>query len=169
MQAVEQLTTLLEKSVAQIGKIASWLSLFIVIIIVVDVFMRYTFSMTSSASFEIEWHLFGALFLLAAGWTLQADKHVRVDVFYQKFSTKTKAWVNLLGTVILLLPFCIVGFIEGLQFTITSYQIGETSPDPGGLPARFVIKSMIPIGMFLLGLQGVAIILRSIKDILVND
>ncbi len=169
MQPVEQLTTLLEKSVASIGKLASWLSFFIVIIIVVDVFMRYTFSMTSAASFEIEWHLFGALFMLASGWAFQEDKHVRVDVFYQKFSTKTKAWINLLGTVILLLPFCYVGFIEGLQFTITSYEIGETSPDPGGLPSRFIIKSMIPIGMFLLGLQGIAIILRSIKDILVND
>ena len=166
---MEQLTTLLERSVAQIGKLASWLSLLIVIIIVVDVFMRYTFSITSSASFEIEWHLFGALFLLASGWALQEDKHVRVDVFYQKFSTKTKAWINLTGTVFLLLPFCYVGFVEGLQFTITSYQIGETSPDPGGLPGRFIIKSMIPAGMFLLGMQGIAIILKSIKDILVND
>jgi len=169
LQPVEQLTTLLERSVAQIGKLASWLSLLIVIIIVVDVFMRYTFSITSSASFEIEWHLFGALFLLASGWALQEDKHVRVDVFYQKFSTKTKAWINLTGTVFLLLPFCYVGFVEGLQFTITSYQIGETSPDPGGLPGRFIIKSMIPAGMFLLGMQGIAIILKSIKDILVND
>ncbi len=169
MQPVEQLTTLLERSVAQIGKLASWLSLLIVIIIVVDVFMRYTFSITSSASFEIEWHLFGALFLLASGWALQEDKHVRVDVFYQKFSTKSKAWINLTGTVFLLLPFCYVGFVEGLQFTITSYQIGETSPDPGGLPGRFIIKSMIPAGMFLLGMQGIAIILKSIKDILVND
>ncbi|MEQ8338606.1 MAG: TRAP transporter small permease subunit [Cyclobacteriaceae bacterium] len=166
---MEQLTTLLERSVAQIGKLASWLSLLIVIIIVVDVFMRYTFSITSSASFEIEWHLFGALFLLASGWALQEDKHVRVDVFYQKFSTKSKAWINLTGTVFLLLPFCYVGFVEGLQFTITSYQIGETSPDPGGLPGRFIIKSMIPAGMFLLGMQGIAIILKSIKDILVND
>ncbi|MEQ8878817.1 MAG: TRAP transporter small permease subunit [Cyclobacteriaceae bacterium] len=166
---MEQLTTLLERSVAQIGKLASWLSLLIVIIIVVDVFMRYTFSITSSASFEIEWHLFGALFLLASGWSLQEDKHVRVDVFYQKFSTKSKAWINLTGTVFLLLPFCYVGFVEGLQFTITSYQIGETSPDPGGLPGRFIIKSMIPAGMFLLGMQGIAIILKSIKDILVND
>lgn len=169
MQPVEQLTTLLERSVAQIGKLASWLSLLIVFIIVVDVFMRYTFSITSSASFEIEWHLFGALFLLASGWALQEDKHVRVDVFYQKFSTKSKAWINLTGTVFLLLPFCYVGFVEGLQFTITSYQIGETSPDPGGLPGRFIIKSMIPAGMFLLGMQGIAIILKSIKDILVND
>ncbi|MEQ9217523.1 MAG: TRAP transporter small permease subunit [Cyclobacteriaceae bacterium] len=166
---MEQLTTLLERSVAQIGKLASWLSLLIVFIIVVDVFMRYTFSITSSASFEIEWHLFGALFLLASGWALQEDKHVRVDVFYQKFSTKSKAWINLTGTVFLLLPFCYVGFVEGLQFTITSYQIGETSPDPGGLPGRFIIKSMIPAGMFLLGMQGIAIILKSIKDILVND
>lgn len=160
---------LIEKSVATVGKLASWLSILLVLIIVVDVFMRYTFNITSSASFEIEWHLFGALFLLASGWALQEDKHVRVDVFYQGFSSKKKAWINLLGTIILLMPFCYVGLIEGIQFAFTSYRIGETSPDPGGLPARFIIKSMIPAGMFLLGLQGIAIILRSIREILTND
>ncbi|XOV92843.1 MAG: TRAP transporter small permease subunit [Bacteroidota bacterium] len=166
---MEKLIFLLETTVAKIGKAASWLTIFIVIIIVADVFMRYAFSITSSASFEIEWHLFGALFLLAAGWAFQEDKHVRVDVFYQKFSKKKKAWINLLGTVILLMPFCFVIFMESLQFTITSYNIGEVSPDPGGLPARFIIKSMIPAGILLLGLQGIAVILRSIKDLLAND
>ncbi len=166
---MEPFISTIERIVSGIGKAASWLSLLIVLIIVLDVFLRYTFSITSSASFEIEWHLFGALFLLASGWTLQQDKHVRVDVFYQKFSTRTKGWINLLGSLILLLPFCYVAFIEGLQFTITSYQINETSPDPGGLPARFIVKSMIPLGIFLLGLQGVALILRSLKDILSND
>ncbi len=166
---MEKIIILIEKSVAGIGKIASWLSIILVLIIVLDVFMRYTFSITSSASFEIEWHLFGALFLLASGWAFQQDKHVRVDVFYQKFTPRTKAWVNLMGTMILLLPLCYVGIIEGIQFTYTSYLIGETSPDPGGLPARFIIKSMIPAGMFLLGLQGIATVLRSIKEILAND
>ena len=160
---------ILEKLVTGVGKATSWLSILIVLIIVVDVFMRYTFGITSSASFEIEWHLFGALFLLGAGWTLKEDKHVRVDVFYQKFSKKTQAWVNLIGTVALLMPFCWVILIESVQFTFTSFQINEVSPDPGGLPARFLVKAMIPAGFLILGMQGIAIVLRSIKDLLEND
>lgn len=160
---------ILEKLVTGVGKATSWLSILIVLIIVVDVFMRYTFGITSSASFEIEWHLFGALFLLGAGWTLKEDKHVRVDVFYQKFSKKTQAWVNLVGTVALLMPFCGVILVESTQFSFTSFRINEVSPDPGGLPARFLVKAMIPAGFLVLGMQGIAIILRSIKDLLEND
>lgn len=162
---VDKLILVLERLVAGVGKATSWITFFIVLIIVGDVFMRYTFGITSSASFEIEWHLFGALFLLGAGWTFQEDKHVRVDVFYQKCSRTGQAWINLVGTVFLLMPLCYVVFVKSIQFSVTSFQINETSPDPGGLPARFIIKSMIPIGMLLLGIQGVATILRSIKTL----
>lgn len=146
---------------AFIGKSVSWLSLLLVLVIIIDVLMRYLFSVTSSASFELEWHLFAALFLLSAGWTLQQDKHVRVDVFYQKFSDQQKAWVNILGTLFLLLPFCVVGLAEGFRFALNAYLLGETSPDPGGLPARFIIKSTIPAGFLLLGLQGISILIKS--------
>jgi len=165
---MQQTIQLLESIVSRVGKLVSWLSLLLIVIIVIDVFLRYTFNITSSASFEIEWHLFGMLFLLSAGWAFQNDKHVRVDVFYQNFSEKTKAVVNLLGTIVLLLPLCYIGFVESTQFTIASYQIGETSPDPGGLPGRFIIKSMIPLGFFFLGLQGIAVVLRSIKTLMIK-
>lgn len=139
-----------------VGKAVSWLSLLLVLIIIVDVFLRYTFSVTSSASFELEWHLFAVLFLISAAWTLQQDRHVRVDVFYQQFSERNKARVNLFGSIFLLLPLCIVGVIEGSQFALNAYLMGEKSPDPGGLPARFIIKSVIPLGFLLLGLQGIS-------------
>lgn len=148
-----------------VGRIVSWLSVLLVLIIVIDVFLRYTLSVTSAASFELEWHLFAALFLLSAGWTLKQDRHVRVDVFYQNFSEKRKSWVNLTGSLILLLPFCIIGFLESLPFVESSFQISETSPDPGGLPARWVIKSAIPVAFVFLGLQGISEILKSIKVI----
>lgn len=118
--------------------------------------------MTSAASFELEWHLFAAIFLLGAAYTLQEDKHVRVDVFYHRFSDKTKAWVNLIGTLILLIPFCVISFSESLSFVNSSFQLGETSPQPGGLPARWIIKSTIPAGFFLLGLQGISLITKSL-------
>ncbi|MFY0608454.1 MAG: TRAP transporter small permease subunit [Cyclobacteriaceae bacterium] len=151
---------------AFVGKSVSWLSLILVAIIIADVTLRYALGVTSSASFELEWHLFACLFLLSAGWTLQQDKHVRVDVFYQNFSAEKKAWVNLIGCSFLLIPFCLVGIVEGFQFSANAYHLKETSPDPGGLPARFIVKAAMPAGFFLLGLQAFAEVLRNIKIIL---
>jgi len=145
-----------------IGQTISWMALMLVLLIVVDVFLRYVFQFSSPAVFELEWHLFAALFLLSTGWTLKNDQHVRVDLFYQKFSEKGKTVVNLLGTCVLLLPFCTVGFIESLDFALNSLKIAETSPDPGGLPARYLIKSCIPISFLLLGLQGISTMLTSV-------
>ncbi len=149
-----------------IGRAVSWLSLVLVLVIVVDVAMRYIFSITSAASFELEWHLFAVIFLLGAAWTLQEDKHVRVDVFYQRFSKKTQGWINLIGTLGLLLPFCAVAFYESLSFVGSSFSVLETSPDPGGLPARYLVKGAIPAGFLLLGLQGISEALKSIRKIM---
>lgn len=156
---------LIDKINTLIGKAVSWLTLLLVIIIVIDVFLRYTFSITSAASFELEWHLFAAIFLLGAAWAFQEDKHVRVDVFYHQFSEKKKSWVNLIGTLSLLLPFCIVGFWESLSFVKSSFSLNETSPQPGGLPARYLIKSTIPVGFLLLGMQGISVIVKSFKTL----
>lgn len=156
---------LIERIIKHIGQATSWLTFLLVIVILIDVFLRYVFNTTSAASFELEWHLFAAIFLLGAAYTLQNDKHVRVDVFYHRFSEKRKAWVNLLGTVFLLLPFCVVACWESISFVSSSFSVLETSPDPGGLPARYIIKSTIPVGFFLLGLQGVSVVLKSISKI----
>ncbi len=144
----------------------SWLTLLLVFVIVIDVAFRYLFNVTSAASFELEWHLFAVIFLLGAAYTLQQDKHVRVDVFYNRFSEKSKAWINLVGTTLLLLPFCAVAFWESLSFVEYSFAVRETSPDPGGLPARYLIKAAIPVGFLLLGLQGINLILQSITKLL---
>ncbi|MEQ9466096.1 MAG: TRAP transporter small permease subunit [Ekhidna sp.] len=156
---------IIDQAISLIGRATSWLTVLLVLVIVIDVFLRYVFNATSAASFELEWHLFAVIFLLGAAWTLQEDKHVRVDVFYHSFSESKKAWVNLIGTLLLLLPFCAVGFWESLSFVESSYSLGETSPQPGGLPARWIIKSTIPVGFFLLGLQGISLILKAINII----
>ena len=149
-----------------IGKSVAWLSLALVLLIVMDVFLRYVLQFSVPATFELEWHLFAAIFLLSAGWTLKNDQHVRVDLFYQHFSEKGKAWVNLVGSILLLIPFCVVGFTESLDFTINSWKVNEISPDPGGLPARYVIKGCIPTAFLLLGLQGVSALLKSISTLI---
>ncbi|MEO9482617.1 MAG: TRAP transporter small permease subunit [Ekhidna sp.] len=154
--------TVIDKLNSAIGKAISWLTLLLVLVIVIDVILRYSLSITSAASFELEWHLFAAIFLLGAAYTLKEDKHVRVDVFYDRFSNKNKAWVNLIGGLALLLPFCAIAFWESLSFVESSYKLSETSPQPGGLPARWLIKSTIPLGFLLLGLQGISSITKSI-------
>lgn len=159
---------LIDLLIHRIGAIVSWTSLLLVIVIVADVTLRYLFSITSAASFELEWHLFAILFLIGAAYTLQEDKHVRVDVFYHRYSQKRKAWVNLIGTSVLLLPFCVVTFWESLSFVEASYQLNETSPDPGGLPFRYLIKSLIPVSFLLLFLAGISSGLKALKTIKAN-
>ena len=149
-----------------LGRTISWSSIILIFIIVSDVLFRYVFSLTSAATYEIEWHLFGLMFLLGAAWTLDQDKHVRVDLFYQRFGPKTKALINLIGTLIFLIPFCWVTLITSIDFVQSSFLLNETSPDPGGLPARYLIKSAIPLGFCLLMLQGVVLMLISIKTLL---
>lgn len=156
----------IDQLIAFIGKATSWLTLILVIVIIVDVFLRYVFNQTSAATTELEWHLFAIIFLLGAAYTLQQDGHVRVDVLYDGFSDKTKAWVNLLGSLFLLIPFCAITLVESFSFVGSSFELDETSPQPGGLPARWFIKSMIPLGLFLLLLQGVSIIYKSLIVVL---
>ncbi len=148
-----------------VGKAVSWLTTILVLVICFDVIMRYLFTWSSAAIFELEWHIFASIFMVGSAYALKHDKHVRVDLFYSKFSEKKKAWVNLIGTLLFLFPFCIVIIWTSIPFVQNSFRILETSPDPGGLPARFIIKSTIPIGFILLLLQGVSIVTNSLKTI----
>lgn len=148
------------------GRIVSWLTTILMLLICYDVAMRYLFNNTSIAIFEMEWHLYSLIFLLGAAYTLKHDKHVRVDVFYSKMSPKFQAWVNIIGALILLIPFCWIIILSSWQFTLNAFSINESSPDPGGLPARWLIKGAIPIGFTLLLIQAVSVISTSLIVIL---
>tara|TARA_B100001245_G_scaffold90909_1_gene65765 strand:+ start:421 stop:906 length:486 start_codon:yes stop_codon:yes gene_type:complete len=151
----------LKKIISKTGKISSWFSLALVLLISTDVLLRYVFNFSTAALYEMEWHLFAIIFLLASPYTLQKNKHVRVDVFYNNFSKRKKNIIDLIGNIIFLIPFSFIIFYTSLPFVEDSYSILESSPDPGGLPYRFIIKSIIPIAFFLLMIQG---ILNAIKN-----
>ena len=151
----------LKKIISKTGKISSWFSLALVLLISTDVLLRYVFNFYTAALYEMEWHLFAIIFLLASPYTLQKNKHVRVDVFYNNFSKRKKNIIDLIGNIIFLIPFSFIIFYTSLPFVADSYSILESSPDPGGLPYRFIIKSIIPIAFFLLMIQG---ILNAIKN-----
>ena len=151
----------LKKIISKTGKISSWFSLALVLLISTDVLLRYVFNFSTAALYEMEGHLFAIIFLLASPYTLQKNKHVRVDVFYNNFSKRKKNIIDLIGNIIFLIPFSFIIFYTSLPFVADSYSILESSPDPGGLPYRFIIKSIIPIAFFLLMIQG---ILNAIKN-----
>lgn len=149
-----------------IGEKSSYLNAMLVLLICVDVVFRYVFSQTQVWVLELEWHLFSIVFLLGAAYTLQQDKHVRVDLWYGDRSSKTKAWINLIGSLLFLVPWCIILMRSSFNYAINSWMMNEGSPNPGGLPMRYVIKFIIVLAFFLLLLQGIAVILRSIMTIL---
>ena len=144
------------------GRAVSWLALLLVLVVVYDVFTRYVISASSVAVQELEWHIFSLLFLLAASYTLKHNKHVRVDVFYARLTKKQQALVNIVGGIFFLLPFTLVIIVASWSYVSNSFFILESSPDPGGLPYRFVLKTAIPLGFMLFLVQGIAEIFRSV-------
>ncbi len=155
------------------GRAIAWLVLVLVLLVCYDVAMRYLLQSGSIALQELEWHLFALIFLLSAAYTLKRDEHVRVDLLYgsRYFSDKQRAMVNLSGSLFLLIPFCILIIYASWPFVANSYVMNEVSPDPGGLPYRFLIKATIPLGFSLLLIQGIAeigrniIILKQLSDV----
>ncbi len=147
-----------------IGLGVAWLTTALVLNVFYDVIMRYVFHHGNIAVQEMEWHIFSVIFLIGAAWTLKEDGHVRVDILYTKFSTKQKAWVDFVCTFIFLIPFCIIVIYASLSFIEASWAVREVSPDPGGLPGRYILKSMIPLGFVLLIIQGIS---QAIKNFLV--
>ncbi len=145
----------------RIGTVVSWFTTLLVLTVCLDVFTRYFLRSSSVAVQELEWHFFAVIFLLASAWALKHNKHVRVDVLYMNFSPKNQALANLIGSLLFLLPFAVIAIWSSQNFVLNSFRIGEVSPDPGGLPARFILKSMIPIGFSLILLQGLAMAVRS--------
>lgn len=146
------------------GKTASWLVLALVLLICYDVAMRYLFQQGSVALQELEWHLFALIFLLGSAYTLKHDEHVRVDIIYQSrfMSDKKRALVNIFGILFLLLPFCILILSSSWPFVENAFYYNESSPDPGGLPYRFLLKASLLLAFSLLILQALADMARNV-------
>ncbi len=138
------------------GRAVAWLTAALVLVVTADVFSRYCLNRSVVAIQEVEWHLFSAIFLIGAGFTLKHNRHVRVDVFYSRLTPRGQALINVFGCLVFLVPFCAIVVWAGSEFAYNSFSYRETSPDPGGLPARYVIKAIIPVGFLLVLLQGVS-------------
>ncbi len=162
---LQSLIDSIEQFIETSGRAISWLVLGMVLLICYDVAMRYLFHQGSVALQELEWHLFALMFLLGGAYTLKHDDHVRVDIFYQSrfVSARGRAWINTIGTVLFLFPFCLLILITSWPFVENAFYYNEGSPDPGGLPYRFILKGAILLGFVLIMLQGLAELLKNIQ------
>lgn len=149
-----------------IGDKTSWITLILVLIMCIDVFNRKVLNFSENWILELEWYLFGILFLLGFAYTWQDDKHVRVDLFYDKFTDRHKGLINFIGILIFVIPWCIIVIKTSWDYGMNSWSFREGSPNHNGLPARYLIKFMITVGFTMLLLQAISILIKSYYQML---
>jgi len=154
----------IERFVDVVGQWTSWISLAIVVLMATNVLLRYLFSEGSVWAQELEWHLLVPLILFGMAYSLRHGEHVRVDILYARFPDRAKAIVDLVSALLCMALSVAVIWLS-LHYVQQAYVIDEGSPDPGGIPHRYFIKSLIPIGFALLFVQGIASALGSIEKL----
>lgn len=159
--SLETLADRVDRLTAAIGRGAAWLALAVVVLQFVLVVARYAFSVGSIWLTETVLYAHAALFLLAAAWTLQAGGHVRVDVFYAEAKPRTRAWVDLIGSLLLLLPFALVLLWLSVPYAARSWAVLERSQEASGLPFVYLLKTLIPLFAAMMAVQGLAQAVRA--------
>jgi TRAP-type mannitol/chloroaromatic compound transport system permease small subunit len=159
MHALIKLSKTVDWLNGQIGKHVIWLIMGSTVISAVNAVVRKTFNMSSNAYLEVQWYLFAAAFLLAAGYTLLNNEHVRIDVISSRLSKRAQIWIDVIGFIFFLLPFCAAFLWFGVPFFLKGFYSEEMSPNAGGL-MRWPVYAMIPLGFGLLMLQGVSELIK---------
>lgn len=144
------------------GRFLAWFTLFIVIVTFLVVLLRYGFDIGSIALQESTTYFHAFVFMLGAAYTLKHDGHVRVDIFYRKMTPTKKAWIDLLGTLLLLFPVCLFILIASWDYVFTSWSLLEESSEAGGLAYVYILKTSLLLMPSLLMLQGLAIIIKNV-------
>jgi TRAP-type mannitol/chloroaromatic compound transport system permease small subunit len=149
----------------RVGHAVYWLILAAVLVSAGNAVSRYLFDASSNAWLELQWYLFSAVFLLAAGYTLLHNEHVRIDVIFGHLPPRLRAWIDVIGGIFFLLPMAIIIMTLSWPIFVDSYRLNEYSSDAGGL-LRWPVKLLIPVGFLLLALQGVSEIIKRIAFLL---
>ncbi|MDP3701642.1 MAG: TRAP transporter small permease subunit [Hylemonella sp.] len=158
-KAITSVMEKIESLIDVVGRATLWVALVMIGLVAVNVLLRYSFSFGSVWAQELEWHLLAALILLGMCYALQRGDNVRVDLFYANYSARKKFIVDVIS-LLLLLAVALIFIKVSISYVLQSYSIQESSPDPGGIPLRWIVKSLIPIGYGLVALQTVAALLR---------
>jgi TRAP-type mannitol/chloroaromatic compound transport system permease small subunit len=146
---------------AVIGRFMSWLILMAVIVSTVNAVIRKLFDVSSNAWLELQWVLFGAVFLLCSPWTLMSNEHIRIDIVNSLLSKGTRNWIDVIGHVLFLMPLTVIMMLVSWPFAIRSLMINEQSVNAGGL-AQWPAKFLIPIGFTLLFIQGISELIKRV-------
>jgi len=146
-----------------IGRVIAWTAVILVLVQVAVVLMRYVFGISSIAMQESLVYLFATLFMLGAAYTLLKKGHVRVDIFYRSARERTKAWVDLLGTVFLLFPICVLIWITAYPYVAASWAVREGSRETSGIQGIYLLKTEILLFAVLVGLQGLSTIIHALR------
>ena len=161
MKALLALSRAIDRLNAEFGMIANWLVLFACLISAGNAASRYLFSASSNAWLEIQWYMFAGMVLLGAPYTLKMNEHVRVDLVYGMVSERTRIWIDIICGFLFLLPICVILTYFTWPWFVESWTIGEVSSNAGGL-LRWPVKLMLPVGFFLMALQGISEIIKRI-------
>ncbi len=161
MYALRNIVRTIDHFTDKTGAWLAWLCLAMALMTSIIVLLRYGFGIGSVASQESVTYMHGMVFMLGAAFTLKRGGHVRVDIFYRGYSARTRAWINSVGAIVFLLPFCVFVIGASWQFVTDAWAIHEGSPDPGGIHAVFLLKTLIPLMAVNLLLQGLAETLRN--------
>ena len=159
MTTLLQLSRMIDKISEFVGRWVSWLVLFAVLISTANAISRKAFNLSSNAFLEIQWYLFAAVFLLASGYTLMRQEHVKIDVVSGRFSKRTQIWIEIVGLCFFLFPFVIAIIILVMPLVINAFVSNEMSSNAGGL-IRWPVFAMLPLGLALLGMQGVSELIK---------
>lgn len=178
MERLTRSATALDKFVVGIGRVAAWAGLLLVLVTMADVTMRSltqsswdvlrALSAAQQTAFgstrlqELEWHLHSVLFLFCLGYAYVKGAHVRIDLVRERLGPRARAWIEILGIVFFLLPFCALVIIYGADFAAVSFAQGEGSASGGGLGHRWIIKAALPTGVGMLALSGIAALFHNI-------
>jgi TRAP-type mannitol/chloroaromatic compound transport system permease small subunit len=160
-ETVARIADGIDRATSAIGRVAAWCSLYIVLAEFAVVVMRYALGVGSIRFQESVLYAHAALFMLAVAWTLQINSHVRVDVFYAQAAPRTRALVDLFGTIVFLFPVVTAVAVLSVPYVARSWTILEGSREAGGLPFVYLLKTLIPLFAVLLGVQGIAQIIRA--------
>ena len=161
---------MLDRFSSLLGKASAWLTLFMVLVTFVVVVLRYVFDVGLIWLQESVVWMHGFVFMVGAAYTLQQEEHVRVDIFYREMSPKRRAWVDLLGVAVFLLPLCVLLGWKAFDYVAVSWQLQEASRESGGLPYPLIplLKSILVVMPVMVGLQGIALLSRCVQTIRSN-
>lgn len=161
MQGLLRISRVIDAINGQIGRKVAWLILAAVVVSAVNAIIRKLFNWSSNSMLELQWMLFGAVFLMCASWTLQLKEHVRIDIASNLMPKRVQHWMELLGHLLFLMPFSVLTLYYSWPFFMRSYAINEQSLSAGGL-AQWPAKGLVVVGFVMLTVQGLSEIIKQI-------